>query len=415
MTNSTKQIRLAVLVTHPVQYFQPVFKDLSATPGIDLLVFYGCNHGLVASFDADFSQKIAWDSDLITGFRSRFVSKGLLSSLNSWMKSLQLAVKANHMINSFEPDFVLVYAYTPLFISLTTLLLKFTGNRLLLRADGTDRALPRGALKSLIRDIVLRAWYHLFLHIFPIGHYSDEHFARLGVSKLKRTSVPFAVNVEYFNQQVQYWMPKRAQLRQKYGIKTEDIVLLWSGKMTSIKNPMLLIKAIASLPSEIKQRIFLMAMGDGPLFKDFQARANEYLDHRCYFLGFCNQSEMGRGYACADVLVFPSCMGETWGLVVNEALQFGLAVISSDHPGCVGDLFGGQFEIPKGSSVFSNGDELALAQALTSFVNHYTKGYIPKPVKGLPSPFALAEAITHQMWRYLECAANHSPNTTHRQ
>ena len=40
----------------------------------------------------------------------------------------------------------------------------------------------------------------------------------------------------------------------------------------------------------------------------------------------------------ADALVFPSIQGETWGLVVNEALQFGLAVIASDHPGCVADL-----------------------------------------------------------------------------
>ena len=58
----------------------------------------------------------------------------------------------------------------------------------------------------------------------------------------------------------------------------------------------------------------------------------------------------------ADALVFPSVQGETWGLVVNEALQFGLAVIASDHPGCVADLLPQRDPVPLGSAVFPSGD-----------------------------------------------------------
>ena len=117
-----------------------------------------------------------------------------------------------------------------------------------------------------------------------------------------------------------------------------DLVLLWSAKMTPVKAPFLLVEALAALPEAVRRRFWFVAMGDGPLRQSFEAQLKGLLPGRTRFLGFCNQSEIGRGYAMADALVFPSTQGETWGLVVNEALQFGLAVIASDHPGCVADL-----------------------------------------------------------------------------
>ena len=129
-------------------------------------------------------------------------------------------------------------------------------------------------------------------------------------------------------------------LRRELGIGPNDLVLLWSAKMTPVKAPFLLVEALAALPEAVRRRFWFVAMGDGPLRQSFEAQLKGLLPGRTRFLGFCNQSEIGRGYAMADALVFPSTQGETWGLVVNEALQFGLAVMASDHPGCVADLLG---------------------------------------------------------------------------
>ena len=41
--------RLAAVVTHPIQYFKPIFQGLAADPEVELLVVYGCDHGLEAS------------------------------------------------------------------------------------------------------------------------------------------------------------------------------------------------------------------------------------------------------------------------------------------------------------------------------------------------------------------------------
>jgi len=47
---------------------------------------------------------------------------------------------------------------------------------------------------------------------------------------------------------------------------------------------------------------------------------------------------MAQAYVAADALILPSDGGETWGLVVNEAMSCGLPCIVSDHVGCGPDL-----------------------------------------------------------------------------
>ena len=397
-------LRLAVLITHPIQYFRPVFAELAQQPGLELLVFFGCDHGRRSSLDPDFGVSFAWDVPADGGFPHIFLSRAPLEKLSRLRCALPLAWRAARTISAWQPDQVLVFAYTPVFISLSTLLLKIRGQALLLRADGTDRAFPRSWLKSSIKDAVLRLWYRQFRHVFPIGADSDRHFARLGVAASRRHPVPYAVDVDFFAQQHQRWSPQRLSLRRELGIGPADLVLLWSAKMTQVKAPLLLVEALAALPEAVRQRFWLVAMGDGPLRHSFEAQLQQLLPGRTRFLGFCNQSEIGRGYATADALVFPSVQGETWGLVVNEALQFGLAVIASDHPGCVADLLQSERPAPLGSAVFPSANAQGMAKALQNFAGLHPQGFTPDPQTAMPHPRDLAFTIHH--W------ASHSASTT---
>jgi len=193
-------------------------------------------------------------------------------------------------------------------------------------------------------------------------------------------------------------------LRREFGIGPTELVLLWSAKMTLVKSPCLVVEALAALSETVRQRFWFVAMGDGPLRHVFEVQLQTLLPGRCHFLGFCNQSEIGRGYAMADALVFPSVQGETWGLVVNEALQFGLAVIASDHPGCVADLLQSERPAPLGSAVFLSGNAQAMAKALQNFAGLHPQGFIPDPQTAMPHPRDLAFTIHH--W------ASHSASTT---
>jgi hypothetical protein len=161
--------RLAVLLTHPVQYFKPVFTGLAADPTIETRVFFGCDHGTTRSLDPDFGVAFAWDSAPTEGYTHTFLSREPLEALSRPDPGLGLARRANRTIRAWRPDAVLIFSYSPLFITASSLLLAPRGPRLWLRAETTDEALERSAWKGRLRDLALRRFYRRFDHVFPIG------------------------------------------------------------------------------------------------------------------------------------------------------------------------------------------------------------------------------------------------------
>src|SRR5205823_1212632 len=75
---------------------------------------------------------------------------------------------------------------------------------------------------------------------------------------------------------------------------------------------------------------------DGPLRPEVEA-AIRRLNAPVRLCGFLNQSAIPDAYAAADALVLCS-EGETWGLVVNEAMAAGLPAVVTDRVGCADDL-----------------------------------------------------------------------------
>src|SRR5436309_1263432 len=65
--------RLAVLQSHPIQYFAPFYRRLAQEPGLDLTVFYCSRQGLEEYVDPDFGERFKWDIPLLQGFRHQFL------------------------------------------------------------------------------------------------------------------------------------------------------------------------------------------------------------------------------------------------------------------------------------------------------------------------------------------------------
>src|SRR5207248_1690512 len=106
----------------------------------------------------------------------------------------------------------------------------------------------------------------------------------------------------------------------------------------------------------------VLVVGDGELMTEARAlAARERLP--LTFAGFLNQTEIVGAYVAADCLVLPSDTGETWGLVVNEAMACGIPAIVSDQVGCGPDLVSDSVT----GAMFPMGDIDALARCLIDF------------------------------------------------
>ena len=115
---------------------------------------------------------------------------------------------------------------------------------------------------------------------------------------------------------------KRSEsLRQEWGVRDHDLVLMHVGRIAKEKNIAVLIAAYRAILAK-HASTKLVLVGDGPLRKALEQSCPEAI-----FAGVQKHESLARYYASADVFLFPS-VTETFGNVVTEALASGLAVVS---------------------------------------------------------------------------------------
>lgn len=340
--------RLAVVVSHPIQYYAPWFRRLADEPSLETRVFYLSDHGVTAARDAQFGAAFSWDVDLLSGYAHEFVPNRAPSpsvTRFSGLKNPGLRPR----LRAFRPDATLLfgYAYRP---HLELLLrpvapVVFRGDSHLL---GTPP--PRGLKRLLLRLIYSRPAAFL-----PVGQANAAYFLHYGVPRKKLFSAPHCVDGSHFCATPERLAAAAAQ-RAALGIPAEAPVALFAGKFIPKKRPDLLLAAFirASVPGA-----HLVLSGDGEMLASLRASAAGRTD--VHFLPFANQSEMPARYLLGDVFVLPSeGRHETWGLAVNEAMHLARPAVLSDHVGCHPDLL-----LPGETGwLFTAGNEIALAAVL---------------------------------------------------
>jgi glycosyltransferase involved in cell wall biosynthesis len=115
----------------------------------------------------------------------------------------------------------------------------------------------------------------------------------------------------------------RAWLEQRWGIKTDQTVVLFVGRLSAGKNVMILAEAAARL-SACGLPLQLVCAGNGPLAKDLVG----LLGPAVTLPGVVLNEELARLYACADLFAMPSKI-EVFSNVVQEAQSSGLPVLVS--------------------------------------------------------------------------------------
>ncbi len=185
-----------------------------------------------------------------------------------------------------------------------------------------DPATPwwRRALKRLVLPILFR----IPRRFFPAGSRQADYFRRYGVSASRIRIAQMTVDVRAIELGVK-------RLRQQVG-SDPGCVFLYVGRLESYKGIEDLLSAFATMkPAHCR----LVIVGDGSLRALVTAAANQHPEIE--YLGRLSGEDLFRAYAHAQVLVLPSRV-EPWGLVVNEAMAAGLAIIATDRVGSVDDL-----------------------------------------------------------------------------
>ena len=350
--------RLAIVASHPVQYYAPWFRFLAATGRVDPKVFYLWDGGVRERLDPGFGHAVRWDVPLLEGYAHEFVpncsprpgpdrffglrNPSLRARLRAFAPRAALLIGYNHQ--SFLRAIFDRWPRCPSF-------------PLIFRGD-SHRLVPRpDSLRERLRRHAIAAVYRRFAAVLYVGEANQAYFRWHGVPGKRLFFAPHAVDNDRFMAAPEATARDAVAWRQSLGVPAARPLIVFAGKFEDKKRPLDLLSAFTRV--EPATGASLLLVGAGRLEGELRARAAGH--PHVYFAPFQNQTQMPRTYAAADLFVLPSYgRGETWGLAINEALCAARPVVVSDHVGCAADLV-----VPGVNGwVFPAGDVAALAGAL---------------------------------------------------
>jgi glycosyltransferase involved in cell wall biosynthesis len=354
IARATRRRRLAFIVSHPIQYYAPLYQRLARRDDLEIKVFFTWHDGRAAVEDRGFGQPIAWDIPLTEGYAFEHVPNvardpGTHHFFGLHNPTLVTQVCASH------PDAVHVTGWG--WLSHVLALRAFRARRMpiLFRGDshlldGAGPPLRRLAKQALLRQVY--AWPAAFL---VVGEANRRYYQAFGVGAERLHPCPHSIDVGRFAGSAGALEREAAGWRRELDIPADRCVVLFAGKFERKKRPLELVQAMLALP---RDRAILIMLGGGELEPEIRTLAAS--DPDCLrVLPFQNQQRMPVAYRLADLFVLPSGHGETWGLAVNEAMACGRAVLVSDRVGCAADVVD-----PSCGAVFASDDPTSLSNAL---------------------------------------------------
>lgn len=330
--SSPDRSRVAIVLSHPTQYYSPWFHWLQTHAPLEFRVFYLWNFGVSSLHDPEFGVKLAWDVDLLSGYDSEFVPNCARRPGSDHFMGLRNP-SLTARIAAWGPNAVLLFGYNYAAHLRTIAWCRWRRIPLIFRGDSHLLGQRR---PSLLKRLALRTLYRQFSAVSYVGEANRSYFRTFGVPAERLFFAPHAVNHEHYNPALPAHRAAAQRLRTELGLGPDRRVVIFAGKLIPRKQPLSLLDAFVSSPRPNSTLIFV---GDGEQKGVLEARAAQYPTADVRFLPFANQSEMPALYLLADLFVLPSSgNSETWGLAVNEAMHMGVSCLVSDVVGCAQDL-----------------------------------------------------------------------------
>lgn len=334
-------------------------------------------HGAEVTRDKEFGKAFAWDVGPLEGYPHRFLRVNAGWDVNRFW-GVRLVEPLGPLIRERGVRAVWIQGWQVGAYWQAARQAKAAGAQVWLRGESNDMA-PRPAWKRLLRRAVLGQLFRRVDHFFCIGSANRRMYEAMGVPAERLHMAPYCVDNARFAAQANELRNSKSEIRNAWKISEDAFCVLFCGKFIAKKRPFDVVAAVRRLAISkfgirSAEKFHLLFVGSGELGDVLRSQCQVAFDAEspnselpnptseipppASFTGFLNQTQIPRAYAAADCLVLPSDHGETWGLVVNEAMSSGLPCVVSDACGCAEDLVEPPFRYPCG-------DVDALVRAIT--------------------------------------------------
>ncbi|WP_263409575.1 glycosyltransferase family 4 protein [Terriglobus tenax] len=356
--SSRRTLRLAYLVTHPIQYQAPLLRRISQEPDIDLTVYFGSDFSVRGYKDQGFGVEVKWDVPLLEGYKYEFLPR-ILDNVGS--PGHLRPLNRGFLSRLSKQDVLWTHGYSSLNAIQAMLAAKALDVPVLLRAEPWLADRPRAGWKLAAKKVFFRALQNLVDATLPIGTLNSQYWTYYFGDDTPQFLFPYAVDNSYFQQRALPAREGRARLQQEFNLDPSRPVILFASKLQTRKHCDHLLEAylrLAPAPG-VDPHPYLVIVGDGEQRAQLEASVKQAGCTSVRFAGFRNQAELPGFFDLSSVFVLPS-RHEPWGLIVNEVMNAGRAVVVSTDVGSQPDLVTDGVE----GCVFPVGDIDALTDAL---------------------------------------------------
>ncbi|MGE9965395.1 glycosyltransferase family 4 protein [Fusicatenibacter saccharivorans] len=217
----------------------------------------------------------------------------------------------------------------------------------LIIAEGGDTQAIIDIAKGYTRDQFAN---HIHIHYLPPENIVQNYGNVIGVSEfvtkeyLKVCKMPVkphvlknAIDVQKFSRNVSD--EQKRSIRKKLGLKEDDFVVLYVGRIMEIKGVLELMQAVTGLEDKHIKLLIMGSANSGKwAYSSYERRVKKLSEQnkdRIIFTGYVDNSEVYQYAAVADVQCLPTLIAEAAPLVVLEAMAEGLPMIVTKSGGVI--------------------------------------------------------------------------------
>jgi glycosyltransferase involved in cell wall biosynthesis len=356
-------VRLAYIVSHPIQYQAPLLRRIAQERDIDLTVFFGSDFSLRGYSDKGFGVGVKWDVPLVEGYKHEFLPVLKDDAIVTPTRPLNSGIFRRLKGKDGAPPFdaLWIHGYSSVNSLHAMIAAKALGIPVLLRAEPWLSDRLRTPLTLWTKQFYFQLIRNLVSCVLPIGTLNRAYWDYYLGDDFPKWTMPYAVDNDYFQRRSREAVPGRAELQTELRLDPGRPVILFASKLQTRKRCIDLLEAYLALAPApgVEPHPYLLIVGDGEERQALEQRAAQSGFSSIRFCGFRNQSELPRFFNLASVFVLPS-RHEPWGLIVNEVMNAACPVILSDDVGCHPDLVTEAVE----GYLYPVGDVPALTSAL---------------------------------------------------
>ena len=332
-----RKLRLAYFVTHPIQYQVPLLRRIAQESDIELTVYFGTDITVRGHVDPGFGVAMKWDLPLLDGYQHEFLPRLGNSDELSFFRPLNWGIYKR--LRDGHYDAVWVHGYASSTNLQAMLAARRLGIPVLVRNESTLFERQRSPFKKAFKALFFRVLKPSIGAVLSIGEANSAYWRHSLGEAVPIIPFYYAVDNGFFQQRCREASVNREEFRRELGLQPGRSIILYASKLQERKRCQDLLEAYLRLSAEksLQPLPYLLIVGDGVERAALEQRAKSSRLDDVRFLGFQNQTALPRFFDLCDVFVLPS-VGEPWGLVVNEVMNGGKAVVVSNEVGCQRDL-----------------------------------------------------------------------------